>query len=138
MPKRLVVTDIYKCIGCFCCMQSCSRQWYNSLSLDRAALRIKSAGGIKNQMLAIICQACVNAPCVKACPTGALTQRKGGGTVYRKKLCTGCRRCVNECPVKAIGFDSALNEIIICKHCGYCVKFCPHGVIGMREVSENA
>lgn len=136
MAKNLKVADIYKCIGCFCCMEACSRQWFRTLSMNHAALRIKTAGGIKNQMLAVVCQACSDAPCVNACPTGALLQRKGGGALYNKKKCTACRRCMKACPVQIIGFDGKLGEIIICKHCGYCVRYCPHNVIVMEEAAD--
>ncbi|MDQ7826311.1 MAG: 4Fe-4S dicluster domain-containing protein [Candidatus Eremiobacteraeota bacterium] len=134
MAKVLKITDIYKCIGCFCCMEACARQWYKSLSLHRSAIQIKTAGGIKNQMFAVICQGCSDPPCALSCPTGALVPRKGGGVIYMKKKCTGCRRCEASCPVHAIGFDESLNEIVVCRHCGYCVQFCPHNVIAMGEV----
>lgn len=133
MPKLLKITDIYKCIGCFCCMQACSRQWYKSISLNRSAIQIKSAGGIKNQMFGVICHGCIEPPCAEACPTGALKPKTGGGAIYNKKKCCGCHRCVKACPVRAISWDEALKEIIICRHCGYCVSFCPHGVIAMAE-----
>ncbi|MHC9543146.1 MAG: 4Fe-4S dicluster domain-containing protein [Vulcanimicrobiota bacterium] len=137
MAKVLRVTDIYKCIGCFCCMQACARQWYKSLSLDRSAIQIKSAGGIKNQMFGIICMGCSDPPCTKVCPTEALTPREGGGVKYDKKKCTGCHRCVKACPINAIGWDETLHEIIVCRQCGYCTKYCPHDVIDMVEVQQN-
>jgi phenylacetyl-CoA:acceptor oxidoreductase subunit 1 len=44
------------------------------------------------------CNQCKNAPCVKACPTGATRQREDGIIVVDQDKCVGCRYCVIACP----------------------------------------
>jgi Fe-S-cluster-containing hydrogenase component 2 len=68
-----------------------------------------------------------------ACPTGAYSQRKGGGVIVRRKLCIQCEECAAACPVEAIYLDTAGNPFV-CIHCGQCVPFCPHDCLEMVEV----
>jgi Fe-S-cluster-containing hydrogenase component 2 len=68
-----------------------------------------------------------------ACPTGAFSQRKGGGVLVKRKLCIQCGECAAACPVDAIYLD-ATTEPFVCIHCGQCVPFCPHDCLEMTEV----
>jgi Fe-S-cluster-containing hydrogenase component 2 len=71
-----------------------------------------------------------------ACPTGAYSQRKGGGVVVKKKLCIRCGACAKACPVDAIYLDPG-SEPFVCIHCGRCVPFCPHDCLEMVEVPAS-
>ena len=46
---------------------------------------------------------------------------------HNKQLCTGCGRCVSECPEKAIEIheDHSKTNRELCKGCGKCVDVCP-------------
>jgi Fe-S-cluster-containing dehydrogenase component len=138
MARILKLKDIHKCIGCYCCMQACARMWYRSFSLDRSAIQVRTSGGVQGQMMIILCMGCLEAPCTVDCPTGALEQRKGGGVLFRRELCTGCEHCVRDCPVGALSWDEALGEIIYCRHCGYCARMCPHEVLAMTPTDGGA
>ena len=76
-------------------------------------------------------------PLRPACPTGAYTQRRGGGVVVRKKLCTRCGECARACPVEAVYLDPE-QEPFVCIHCGRCVPFCPHDCLELKEVAAAA
>ena len=75
--------------------------------------------------------ACTQAPCAAACPTGAYSQRRGGGVIVRKNLCIRCGECFRACPVDAIYLDPT-GDPFVCLHCGKCVPYCPHDCLEMK------
>jgi MinD superfamily P-loop ATPase len=99
---------------------ACARLVHKCLSWDKVGIRIISSGGLSTGFEAKTCLACDPAPCVEACPTGAYSQRKGGGVVVKKKLCIHCGECARACPVDAIFLDRT-GEPFVCIHCGRCV-----------------
>lgn len=131
--KKLTTPNISRCIGCHSCSLSCARLVHKQLSWDSAGIRIKSSGGLTTGFTANHCLACEPAPCADACPTGAFSQRKGGGVVVKKKLCINCGACVTACPIDAI-FEDRLGNVYVCIHCGRCVDFCPHNCLEMETV----
>lgn len=133
MPKVLNAPGMNKCIGCYACMLACARHVYDSFSPLRSAIQIRTRGGYGSTMVADICRGCLKPDCAAACPVNALIPRKGGGVIFKEDKCTGCRLCIDACPVKTIWFNPDNNKIIVCKHCGICVKFCPHGCLTMEE-----
>jgi Fe-S-cluster-containing hydrogenase component 2 len=135
--KILTSPLMERCIGCHSCSLACARVVHKRLSWETAGIRIRSSGGLSTGFEARICLGCDPAPCALACPTGAYTQRRGGGVVVRKKLCTRCGDCARACPVEAVYLDPA-QEPFVCIHCGRCVPFCPHDCLALREVEASA
>ncbi len=131
----LTAPRMARCIGCDSCMLACARMVYRSLSPQLSAIQIRSAGGIMGRMVAHLCTACAApAPCAEACPTGALTSRTGGrGMTYRKAECTGCRQCVEACPIQVIGWDEGESRPVVCIFCGQCARYCPHDCLELVE-----
>ena len=87
------------------------------------------------------CLVCEDMPCVKSCPTGALSSPSEGWIGYRMgtvefvpERCvtyqgTPCRVCVDACPVgeRALTSDDAGHPVLRlegCVGCGVCVKEC--------------
>lgn len=135
--KILTAPRMDRCIGCHSCSLACARLVHKRLSWDTAGIRIASSGGLSTGFEANICLACDPAPCVLACPTGAFSQRKGGGVVVRKSLCIRCGKCAHACPVGAVYLDIA-DEPFVCIHCGRCVTFCPHDCLELYDRSVEA
>lgn len=131
-PKILKAEGMGRCIGCYSCMLACARVIHNNFSPRKSAIQIRSAGGLQSKFLAVICRGCGEPPCAAACPAEALIRRKGGGVVFKKELCTGCRQCVGACTVEAIYFDEEERKPVVCVQCGACTRFCPHQVITME------
>lgn len=130
--KVLRASRMDRCIGCHSCSLACARLVHKHLSWNSAGIRIKSSGGITTGYEARLCLACDPAPCAAACPTDALTNRKGGGVRVKKDLCIRCGQCIPACPVDAIAQDQT-GGIYVCIHCGRCINFCPHGCLELLE-----
>jgi Fe-S-cluster-containing dehydrogenase component len=97
---------------------------------------------------ALICRRCEAAPCIEACPVGALekvpTENDDFGTLKRANmLCTGCGTCAIACP-----FGTIYTDLIPFPSSGcdlsrgrlneggkpLCVTTCEDGSIDYREV----
>lgn len=128
--KQLTTPHMEQCIGCHSCSLACARLVYKKISWNTSGIRIQSSGGLSTGFVALRCLSCDPAPCVDVCPTGAFTQRPGGGVIFKKKLCIKCGECVLACPVDGISKDKEGN-VYVCIHCGTCVDFCPQGCLAM-------
>lgn len=124
-----------RCIGCHSCSLACARQVYKKLSWSTAGIRIRSSGGITTGFQAVQCLACDPAPCAAACPTGAFSQRKGGGVLRKISLCIRCGACADACPVDAVYLDRE-DTPYVCIHCGRCVPFCPHACLELADADS--
>ncbi len=131
--KILTTPRMERCIGCHSCSLACARLVHQRLSWDTAGIRIASSGGLSTGFEARTCLACTQAPCAAACPTGAYSQRRGGGVIVRMNICIRCGNCARACPVDAIYLDPT-GDPFVCLHCGQCVPYCPHDCLEMIEV----
>ena len=98
---------------------------------------------------ALICRRCEGAPCIKACPRGALekinTKSNDAGILKRANmLCTGCGTCAIACPFGTIYTDLVPFPSSVCDLCRgrikpgekpLCVNTCKDGSIDYREVA---
>ena len=117
-------------------MMACNRRFGNA-GTEKSAIHIRSAGGIERGFVVLVCRACADPPCLKVCPTGALSKRRGGGVILNHSKCIGCKRCADACTIGVVFWDDSSEKPVICVHCGYCVEYCPYGVLGMEEVPDR-
>lgn len=65
-----------------------------------------------------ICEHCINAPCVSACPSGAMYKRDEDGIVLvDQNACRAWRHCVTSCPYKKVYFNWKTNKAEKCTLC---------------------
>jgi len=132
-----------RCTGCRVCELVCSVAHEGEFRPAAARIQVLSFNETV-QDLPIVCQQCSEAPCLEACPSGALTRDEGtGAIVVNWEECLGCGACVEACVVGsdsvspeqklAIRFYGDVQAPIKCDLCGgdpQCVKYCPtHALI---------
>lgn len=142
VPKamKFLVFDPALCTGCGTCQMACSTLWNNgkaSPALSRVTVSRNPFGTSDNNYSPNPCLQCVDAPCLKACPLGAIKVEKKSGANARfidEKLCKGVRKCIEACPYeeKRITYDAERNKALKCHLCNgdpQCVKWCPNGAL---------
>jgi len=123
-----IEVDPQRCTGCRTCEQVCAFAHEGVFGPVKARIHV-----LRRDILtfeARVCTHCAEAPCVAACPTGALTRRKEK-IVFDPSLCTGCGACVQACTL--LFWDEERLQPLICDLCGECVRQCPEKAIRFQK-----
>src|SRR3990172_10906926 len=100
-----MVVDLKRCIGCHACAVACKLEnatppgvfWTRVLEVETCKYPLA-----KRSFVPVLCNHCQDAPCLRACPSGATTQPESDGIVLvDSNLCIGCKACVEACPYEA-------------------------------------
>jgi formate dehydrogenase iron-sulfur subunit len=164
-------TDTTLCIGCKACEVAC-KTW-NNLPADEVHLtgdsydntgrlsahtwrhvnfiehRVRDDQQRPFQsgwlMMSDVCKHCHNAPCLEACPTGALFRTEFDTVVVQQDICNGCGYCQPACPFGVIDISMQDGKAHKCTLCydrlkgglePACAKSCPTDSIQFGEVPE--
>jgi len=139
MVNQSINCDNDKCVGCDICEYACSfekEKVFNPLKSRIRSVRI-------NQTLntAVTCKACINAPCIKACPEEAITQSKETGSiVLDESKCKGCDWCIEACKYGAITRHPTTCKAMVCDTCGgdpKCIPACPESALSLGGKSND-
>ncbi|MDU7185196.1 MAG: 4Fe-4S binding protein, partial [Klebsiella sp.] len=100
---RFIVASSQACIGCRTCEVACALEHVAPGAEFHPRLKVMRLDDLS---VPVMCHQCENAPCVGACPTGALSMgaekvEADGGR------CIGCQSCVVACPFGAIEFSGS-------------------------------
>jgi formate dehydrogenase iron-sulfur subunit len=96
-------------------------------------------------MLSDVCKHCHNAPCLEACPTGALFKTEFDTVVVQQDICNGCGYCVPACPFGVVDLSALDGKAHKCTLCydrlkgglePACAKSCPTDSIQFGELSD--
>ena len=91
------------------------------------------------------CQHCEDAPCIKACPCGALHKKSGGTVAVDYETCCGHGTCVEVCPYGAIYLDPVAKQAVKCHNCYHrtehglepaCVPTCPAEALKFGDLND--
>ncbi len=91
------------------------------------------------------CNQCERAPCVTACPTGAMYRRPDGIVDFDKRICIGCKACLAACPYDAIFINPDDHSAEKCNFCAHrldiglepaCVVVCPTQAILVGDLND--
>ena len=147
-----MVIDLDRCWGCRACEVACKQE--KGLEVGFSPMKIveiqprKIAGKLHRDFVPTLCQHCVQAYCLEACPEGAISRGEDGTIQIDDNSCLGCELCVSECPYGFIHV-SAAGKVIKCDLCidrrksgrlPSCVQHCPGRaltwVVSEKEMNE--
>ena len=95
---------------------------------------------------AYTCRHCEDAPCISACPAGAL-EKGSDGIVHRFSfVCVSCRSCVSICPFGTLMNDFFEYRKSICNYCRLdentkslaCIDSCCEKALSLVDMEENS
>jgi electron transport protein HydN len=99
--NRFIVSEPNKCIGCHTCEVACVLAHEPSHSVGALTpanfaprLKLVLSGSVSTP---VTCHHCEDAPCLNACPSGAIFYSVGTVQVDQSR-CLGCKTCVVACP----------------------------------------
>jgi formate dehydrogenase iron-sulfur subunit len=163
-------TDTTLCIGCKACEVAC-KEW-NILPAEEdelTGMSYDNTGGLSATtwrhvafveqvgegrspgypdrwlMMSDVCKHCDPAPCLEACPTGAIFRSEFGSVVVQQDICNGCGYCVPACPFGVVAVDEDDGKAHKCTLCydrmkgglePACAKACPTDSIQFGEIGE--
>jgi len=168
-------TDTTLCIGCKACEVACKewnnlpadnigltgQSYDNTGALSANTWRhvnfIEKTGscGVRDNaqspfqsgwlMMSDVCKHCHNAPCLEACPTGALFRTEFDTVVVQQDICNGCGYCVPACPFGVVDLSELDGKAHKCTLCydrlkgglePACAKSCPTDSIQFGELED--
>jgi carbon-monoxide dehydrogenase iron sulfur subunit len=140
---KSIFVQIERCVACKTCEIVCAlqrsslaKQLPEAIYEEVAPLsrvRVNPTGGEGG--FPVQCRHCEEAPCLDACPAGALYRESGGLVLLRDERCIGCWMCIMVCPFGAPQPFRHFRKAIKCDRCNgmdvpYCVESCPtHALI---------
>jgi Fe-S-cluster-containing dehydrogenase component len=141
--------DSRRCFGCHACEVSCKSE--NDVPLGNFIRQTiyKDTGEfpqVARMFLPMACQHCEDAPCIKACPCGALHKGEGGSVLVDYETCCGHGSCVDVCPYGAIYMDPVANQAVKCHNCYHrveqdmepaCVPTCPSEALYFGDLNDK-
>ncbi len=168
-------TDTTVCIGCKACEVACKewnnlpadnigltgQSFDNTGALSANSWRHVNfiektgAGGVREReqapfqsgwlMMSDVCKHCHNAPCMEACPTGALFKTEFDTVVVQQDICNGCGYCIPACPFGVVDLNPVDGKAHKCTLCydrlkgglePACAKACPTESIQFGELGD--
>lgn len=139
MVNQSVNCDNDKCVGCDICEYACSFEKEKVFNPLKSRIRSVRIGQIFNT--AVTCKACINAPCITACPEEAITQSKETGViVFDGQKCKGCDWCIEACKYGAITLHPNNHKAMVCDICDgdpKCIPACPESALSLGGKSND-
>lgn len=132
-----MLIDLNTCIGCHACSVACKAEFDVPLGAFRDTVKYVEAGSfpaVSRHFIPVLCNQCEDAPCLNACPTGAVVRMDGGEVMIDEGDCNLNRFCMAACPYGAIYVDDDKGAAQKCTFCHHrteagrqpaCVDACP-------------
>ena len=150
MAKELaLMVNTADCVGCYACEVAC-KQTHN-LPVGPGWIKVyadppRLIEGKQQQRYTVThCLHCSRPPCKDACPVNAISKRQDGIVLIDEGLCTGCKDCIDACPLGVMQFDEGKNVAMKCNLCvdridkglkPACVNACPSHCIYYGDTNE--
>lgn len=121
---KKVALDPRKCTACRTCELQCSithsrsGTLYSAIFETPASLSRVKVSWTPGLNVPVRCVHCENAPCLLACPVGAIHEDASTGTVQiRDEKCIGCFTCLLVCPYGAVRLSFDRRKAHKCDGC---------------------
>lgn len=145
--RREIFVQPELCTGCRSCELACALSHTTTKDLLRAVVSgerpqpLLWVEQIDELKAPVVCRQCEDAPCVQACPTGAMHTREDGINLVDLQQCIACWMCAMACPFGTIGRGE--RKVVKCDRACLdeegmpaCVKACPTGALAFQTVEE--
>lgn len=147
---KIIGVHMDRCTGCKTCELYCAAERgseartllgaVRETPLPQPRIRVEGTAGTS---FPLQCRHCLQAPCLDACLTGALTRdEKTELVIIREDRCIGCWTCTVFCPYGVI-YPSPERKIAIkCDRCLYmetqvCLDVCPTKALELIELDDT-
>ena len=111
-----IMANPASCIGCRTCEIACALEHATESAAFAPRLTVLRLDTLS---VPVMCHQCENAPCVGACPVGALSM--GDERVEADAArCIGCQSCVVACPFGVITVEVSKNQLATIVKCDLC------------------
>jgi Fe-S-cluster-containing dehydrogenase component len=146
--KRYAMTvDTRLCVGCKACVLSCKAENAvpNGFCRDWIVEEVRGEFPVLSaEIRSERCNHCSDAPCVKACPTGASHVNEGGAVLVTHGKCSGCKACIAACPYDArfVNPKGYIDKCTFCLHrvqvgvLPACVTVCPTRTLAFGDLND--
>ncbi|MBU0637874.1 MAG: 4Fe-4S dicluster domain-containing protein [Planctomycetes bacterium] len=134
---QVLVIDHEKCTSCRLCELACSERYGGAYQPSRAHIHV-AIYPEDALYLPMVCMQCDDAPCIPACPSGALRRDSAtNAVVVVAERCVGCRMCALACPFGAINYwDGKAHKCDLCGGEPECVRYCAPGALRYERVER--
>lgn len=130
MEKKSLLVDVDLCYGCFSCEVACKQE--HGVGVGPHFIKVMQVGPVRiggklvMDFVPMACKHCGQAPCIEACPEGAIYKRSDGVVLINEEKCIGCRMCLEACPFGAPQFIAEKNKV---QKCDLCVERTDRGLL---------
>ena len=148
---QFIVVDANLCTGCETCESVCSFSHdgeFNPINTRIHRIRIEPILNV-----ALACQKCDEAPCIRSCPEHALDKDDvDGSIVVDEDKCNGCGFCVRACDFGVMSLHLDTMKALTCDLCEgmkedfidpevgkkepQCIAVCPKEAISLKNVVQ--
>lgn len=145
-----MIFDQNKCVGCTDCEKACKK--VNLVPKDQMRLYVEDKTDPNNKAekryVRVSCQQCVDAPCVKVCPTKACHKDALTGiTTTNMDDCIACKYCIVACPYDVRFINKETKSAESCNFCldtnlknglePACVEACKYDALVFDDLNDE-
>jgi len=144
----IMLIDLDSCSGCHACSVACKAEHRAPFLHFRTRVQTLESGQfpqVQQRFVPTLCQHCVDAPCLAACPTSAIVRAESGVIQIDDTRCVGSGDCVPACPYGAIFVnpdDGVAHKCDFCEErvavgeAPACVATCPTDALHFGTVQD--